>query len=718
MHKKHDKILAGIETSDALLFFFREEAAMAYKIGVDVGGTFTDFLLMDQAGHSETYKVLSTPEDPSLAVMKGFTEMAEGKKLDLSPFLKEVEIIVHGTTVTTNAVLTGRVARTGLLTTRGFRDALQMRRGIREELYNNRYLPPDPIVPRHLRLPVQERMDHMGKILEDIHLSDVEKGVEYFKEQGVEALAVCFMHAYANSTNEDKAAEILHDRVPGTFLSVSSRILPQVRFYDRVSTTVLNAAVGPLLRKYLSNLTERLKGKGFSGILLIMQSNGGVTSPETVAELPASTLLSGPAAAPIAGIAYTALHERDSFITIDMGGTSFDAALIKDSRPVVTTDGKVNRHALALPMMEINTVGAGGGSIAWLDEGGLLRMGPQSAGARPGPVCYGLGGTDPTCSDANLILGYLNADYFAGGKMPLDYSAAEDAIRKKIAAPLELDPVTAAHGMFHIMNINMASAIREISVQRGYDPRDFLLVCAGGAGPIHAALIADELEIPRILIPKESSIFCAAGMLLSDLKHDFVRTYHTIFSKEAMDINNFLTLMRKLEKDGDDVLARENIPPERRTYDYSLDLRYVGQYHEVNVPVKKEDVEDFNETVLKEAFHRLHDRLYGYALREEGREVELVNIRITALGLTEKPAFRKEAYRGNDPSVCLKGRRRVFIPSEMAFGSVEVYDGDRMGFGHRLEGPAVIEQVNTTVFVPPQYEMVCDPYGSYLLNRL
>jgi len=691
---------------------------MAYKIGVDVGGTFTDFLLMDQGGRSEIYKVLSTPEDPSLAVMKGFTEMAEGKDLNLSSFLKEVEIIVHGTTVTTNAVLTGHVARTGLLTTRGFRDALQMRRGIREELYNNRYLPPDPIVPRHLRIPVQERVDHTGKILEGIHLSDVEKGIEHFREQGVEALAICFMHAYANSTNEDKATEMLQDRMPEAFLSVSSRILPQVRFYDRVSTTVLNAAVGPLLRKYLSNLTDRLRGEGFSGLLLIMQSNGGVTSPETVTELPASTLLSGPAAAPIAGIAYTALHDRDSFITIDMGGTSFDAALIKDSKPIITTDGKVNRHALALPMMEINTVGAGGGSIAWLDEGGLLRMGPQSAGARPGPVCYGLGGTDPTCSDANLILGYLNADYFAGGKMTLDYTAAEKAIREKIAAPLGLDLVKAAYGMFHIMNVNMASAIREISVQRGYDPRDFLLVCAGGAGPIHAAMIADELEIPRILIPKESSIFCAAGMLLSDLKHDFVRTYHTIFSKETMAITNFLTLIRDLEGEGENVLARENIPPERRTYHYALDLRYVGQYHEVNVPVEREDIEDFNETVMKEAFHRLHDQLYGYALREEGREVEMVNIRITALGRTEKPAFRREEYRDKDPGNCLKGQRRVFIPSETAFMPVDVYDGNRMGFGHHLNGPAIIEQVNTTLFVPPEYEMLCDPYGSYLLNRL
>ena len=691
---------------------------MRFKIGVDVGGTFTDFLLMDESGNSGIFKILSTPEDPSVAVMKGFADMAESRGLGLGPFLEKVEIIVHGTTVTTNAVLTGNVAKTGLLTTKGFRDALQMRRGIREELYNNRYLPPPPIVPRHLRIPVEERVDFAGNMVKEIHLADVDQGIRKFKENGIEAVAVCFMHAYANDQNEVRAAARVEDRLPGAYLSVSSKILPQVRFYDRVSTTVLNSAVGPILKEYLSKLTDRLMKEGFKGILLIMQSNGGVTSPETVTELAASTLLSGPAAAPIAGIAYTALHGHDSFITIDMGGTSFDAALIKDSTPIVTTDGKVSRYALALPMMEINTIGAGGGSIAWIDEGGLLRMGPKSAGARPGPICYGLGGKEPTCSDANLILGYLNADYFAGGKMQLDYAGAQKAIQEKIAEPLNMSLVEAAYGMCHIMNVNMASAIREISVQRGYDPREFLLVCAGGAGPIHAAMIAHELEIPRILIPKESSIFCAAGMLLSDLKHDFVRTYHSLFSKETMDLTKFLSLVKELEQEGHLVLSAENIPPERRTVHFSIDLRYLGQYHEVNVPVAAEDMKAFNEQVMKEAFHSHHDRLYGYSLKEEGREVELVNLRMTAVGITEKPAFRKDTFRGADPSDCLKGRRRVFIPSVREYMLVGVYDGDKMGYGNAVKGPAIIEQVNTTIFLPPGYEVECDEYGSYLLTLM
>ena len=689
---------------------------MRFKIGVDVGGTFTDFLLMDEEGNSEIYKVLSTPEDPSIGVINGLVEMAQANDMDLSSFLQQVEMIVHGTTVTTNAVLTGNVAKTGLLTTKGFRDALEMRRGIREEPYNNKYLAPPPLVPRYLRIPVEERVDYAGKVVKEINISDVEKGIDCFKDLGVEAVVICFMHSYANDKNELMAAEKVQELLPGAYLSVSSKILPQVRFYDRVSTTVLNSAVGPILENYLLKLTKRLKDDGFGGILLIMQSNGGVTSPEAVIELASSTLLSGPAAAPVAGTVYTGLHGQDSFITIDMGGTSFDAALIKDATPMVTIDGRLNRYALALPMMDINTIGAGGGSIAWIDEGGLLRMGPKSAGAQPGPVCYGLGGSEPTCSDANLILGYLNADYFAGGKMKLDFDTAEKAIEEKVARPLNLSLVDAAYGMFHIMNVNMASAIREISVKKGYDPREFLMVCAGGAGPIHAAMIANELEITKILIPKESSIFCAAGMLLSDLKHDFVRTYHCTLSKDVMDVSRFLSLVKELEDEGETVLSGEKIPPERRSYLFSLDLRYIGQYHEVNVDVASEDIKTLNEKGIREAFHKKHDRLYGYSLREEDTDVELVNLRMTAIGITEKPRFRKEELRGKEPCDHLRGKKQVFIPREREYVTVEVYDGDRMGHGNCVHGPAIIEQVNTTIFVPPECQLECDAYGSYLLT--
>jgi len=691
---------------------------MIFKIGIDVGGTFTDFLLMDNEGNSNIFKVLSSPEDPSIAVMTGLSQMAEKMGISLALFFDKIEIIVHGTTVTTNAVLTGNVAKTGLFTTKGFRDVLQMRRGIREELYNNKYLPPDPIVPRHLRLPVTERVDYAGNLVTQINENDIINGIALFKDQDVAAVAVCFMHSYANNSNERNAQEIIRKYMPDAYLSVSSSVLPQIRFYDRVSTTVLNAAVGPILKGYLSKLTTRLSENGFSGIFLIMQSNGGVTTPDIVTELAASTLLSGPAAAPMAGMAYAGLHGQKSFITVDMGGTSFDAALIKDAKPIVTMDGKVDRMALALPMMDIKTIGAGGGSIAWIDEGGLLRMGPKSSGARPGPVCYGLGGTEPCCSDADLILGYLDPDFFAGGKIQLNKTAAEKAIQNLVAEPLKMSLIQAAYGMYHIMNVNMASAIREISVQRGFDPRDFLLVCGGGAGPIHAAMISLELDISKILIPKESSILCAAGMLLSDLKHDFVRSFHTSFPLNDNKKQHFFSLITDLKSAGNTILSNEHISEEKREFQFFLDLRYVGQYHEVTVPVEIDDIMAMKLDKMANGFHAEHNRLYGYDLKDEKTVMELVNIRITALGITDKPAFRKEIFAGADTSQALKGQRPVFIPSKMAFAPINIYDGDKMNYGNRVMGPAIIEQKNTTIFVPSMFEIECDQYGSFMMTKI
>ncbi|MCK4495492.1 MAG: hydantoinase/oxoprolinase family protein, partial [Candidatus Aminicenantes bacterium] len=386
---------------------------MEYKIGIDVGGTFTDFLLTSEDGSSEIYKVLSTQEDPSVGLMNGLAEMAKAKNISLRDFIKKVQTIVHGTTVTTNAVLTRKGAKTGLLTTKGLRDALEMRRGIREEQYNNRYTNVEPLVPRYLRYPVEGRLDYKGDIVTELKKTDVLDAADLFRKEGVEAIAICFMNSFANNDHETIAAKVIQEEFPDAYLTISSVFLPSIRFYDRISTTVLNSYVGPILRNYLTSLTKKLKDIGFEGILLIMQSNGGVVSPQIAMNNAAVTLLSGPAAGPVAGIEYTSIQGYDDCITIDMGGTSFDAALIKEKTPLVTTEGEINRLKLALPMLGIVTIGAGGGSIGWVDEGGLLRMGPQSAGSKPGPACYDLGGVLPTCTDADLILGYLDKDFFA-----------------------------------------------------------------------------------------------------------------------------------------------------------------------------------------------------------------------------------------------------------------------------------------------------------------
>ena len=686
-----------------------------YKIGIDVGGTFTDFLLTSQDGASEIYKVLSIPEDPSLGLLNGLSEMAEAHNVPLREFIKKVTTIVHGTTVTTNAVLTRKGAKTGLLTTKGLRDALEMRRGIREKQYDNRYTNVQPLAPRFLRYPVEERLDYKGDIITELNERDVLDAIDLFKKEEVQAIAVCFMNSFANETHESRAAEIIKkewgmgDVSP--YLTVSSEFLPSIRFYDRVSTTVLNSYVGPILSSYLKSLVRKLGDIGFDGILLIMQSNGGVVSPKIAIDNAALTLLSGPAAGPVAGIEYASVQGYQDCITIDMGGTSFDAALIKDKTPLVTTEGEIDRLRIALPMLGIVTIGAGGGSIGWVDEGGLLRMGPQSAGSNPGPACYGLGGELPTCTDADLILGYLDKEFFAGGKIPLSFEKAEKAIKEKIADPLDMDVGEAAAGMYRVINVNMATGVREVSVKRGHDPREFPLIVAGGAGPVHACMIGLELEIPVMIIPKESSIFCAAGMLISDLKHNFVRTYSTRL--EEMDKNKFKTLFRDMEDEANKLLKSERIPEDDIHHTYSLDLRYVKQYHEVNVEIARKDIEDGNIERIENKFHPEHNRLYGYSLEEQGTPIELINLRLLSVGKTVKPKFSQEEFVGTDPSKAFKKKRDVYLPLEETFAEAPVYDGHKMMCGNRVEGPAVIEQVNTTTFVTPEYNVLCDQYGSY-----
>ncbi|NIM18726.1 MAG: hydantoinase/oxoprolinase family protein [Candidatus Latescibacteria bacterium] len=684
---------------------------MEYKIGIDVGGTFTDFLLTSDDGHSEVYKVLSTPEDPSIGLLNGLSEMAKAQKLSLNDFIKKVSIIVHGTTVTTNAVLTRRGSKTGLLTTKGLRDALEMRRGIREEQYNNRYTNVEPLVPRYLRYPIEERLDYKGDTIVDINELDVLDAIKLFDKDNIQSIAICFMNAFANPDHEAKAAKIIKEQLPEAYLTVSSTFLPSIRFYDRVSTTVLNSYVGPILKSYLSSLIEKLENIGFNGILLIMQSNGGVISPQFAMDNAAVTLLSGPAAGPVAGIEYTSIHDYTDCITIDMGGTSFDAALIKDKTPLVTTEGEIDRLRLALPMLGIVTIGAGGGSIGWVDEGGLLRMGPQSAGSKPGPACYDLGGELPTCTDADLILGYLDKDFFAGGKIPLNYDKATRAIEEHIAGKLNMDVVEAAAGMYQVINVNMASGVREVSVKRGDDPREFPLVVAGGAGPVHACMIALELEIPVMIIPKESSIFCAAGMLMSDLKHNFVRTYSTRLDR--IDQHKFMSLFREMESEAAKLLGEEHIPESSIEFVYSLDMRYLKQYHELNVVITREEMENGDINSIAAKFHPEHSRLYGYSLEKEETPIELINLRLLSIGKTVKPQFRLEEYAGEDPSGAFKKERKVWLPLERAFEEVPVYDGAKLRYGNKVEGPALIEQVNTTTFITPEYSVLCDRYGSY-----
>lgn len=688
---------------------------MSMKVGIDVGGTFTDFLVTGDGTEPRVFKVPTTPADPSIGLIAGLKEIAASMGMKITELAPAIETIVHGTTVTTNAVLTGNGAKTGLLTTQGVRDALEMRRGIREEQYNNRYTNVAPLAPRYLRMPVRGRLNYRGDELTPLNLDDVLSAVRLFKEERVEAAAICFMNSFANAGHEQEAAKIIREQLPDAFLTVSADFLPSIRFYDRVSSTVLNSYVGPKFSAYVDQLLARLREVKFGGVLLIMQSNGGVMSPELARESPARTLLSGPAAGPEAGLGYARMHGHDSCITIDMGGTSFDAALVLNGAPSVVTEGEINRYRVALPMLDIVTIGAGGGSIGRIDEGGLLRMGPQSAGADPGPVCYDKDGSRPTCTDADLVLGYLDPDFFAGGRIKLNRNAAAAAIEKRIAKPMGLTVEVAAAGMCRVINTNMAQGVRQISIKRGLDPRECPLVAAGGAGPLHACMICRELDIPLFIVPRESSIFCAAGMLVSDLRHDFVSSFVCVFDR--IDWKELYADVTRMVDEGTRLLAQENIPEWRRRFSLNLDCRYVKQYHEVSFPVPMETVREADALTVAAAFHAEHHRMYGYSLEQEGTPIELINVRVRATGLTEKPAYTEEPYAGPDASSALKGERRIYEPEEQAPRFVSVYDGHKTRYGHRMAGPAVIEQVNTTLLLTAGYDCICDPYGSFVVYR-
>ena len=685
---------------------------MAYKIGIDVGGTFTDFLLTSDDGTTEIYKVLSTPDDPSIGTMKGLKEMADNRNLSLKEFLSEVSTIVHGTTVTTNATLTYSGAKTGLLTTKGVRDALEMRRGIREEQYNNRYENAKPVVERYLRLPVEERLDYAGNVVTPLNKDSVIEQINKLKKEKVEAVAICFMNSFANDKHEQEVYDMVKKELPDVYITVSSELLPSIRFYDRVSTTCLNSYVGPILEKYLKSLIAKLQKEEFKGVLLIMTSNGGVVAPESAMKKAASTLLSGPAGGPVAGTLYSNVQGYNSFITVDMGGTSFDAAVVKNNSPSVTTVGEINRLRTALPMLNVVTIGAGGGSIGWIDEGGLLRMGPQSAGSKPGPVCYNLGGEEPTCTDADLVLGYLDPDFFAGGRIKLNLDKAKKAIEDKLAKPLKYDIYETAAGMYNIINVNMAAAVREVAVKEGVDPRDFPMIVAGGAGPNHSCMIALELDIPLMIIPRESSIFCAAGMLISDLQHDYVKSY--ISKLEDIDANQFKKYFAEMKEQGIKILKEEGINDEKRIeFSYFLDLRYSRQYHEVTVQVTESDIENANWDSIAAKFHPAHNELFGYSLEEEKTPVELINLRLKVIGKTDKPKFTMMDYHGESSEHAYKNSRKAYIPSEKEFKEIPVFDSLKLKFGNRVSGPAILEQINTTAFIPPEFSVIVDKFGSY-----
>lgn len=683
---------------------------MKWKVGVDVGGTFTDVCMFDQeTGKIYLHKLPSTPPDPSRAIEQGIREILEYN----NAHPEDVAYLAHGTTVATNATIERKGCATGLITTEGFRDVLELGRQTRSALYDVQVEKPTPIIRRYNRKQVKERLLCDGSVHIPLDEKDAERAVTELKEQGVVSYAVCLLHSYMNGEHEEKIKEIIKRIDPNAYVSISSEVLPEFREYERTTTTALNSYIGPLIGRYTDNFKAKIKAMGISVTPYINQSNGGLMSIEMTFDNPIRTALSGPAAG-VSGANYVAgLAGLKNYITFDMGGTSTDVSLIQNNKPQITTDKAIAEFPVRVPMVDVNAVGAGGGSIAWIDNGGFLKVGPESAGALPGPVCYGRGGTKPTVTDANVVLHRLNPKFILGGKMKIDEEGAYRTIEEHIAKPMGISVVEAALGIVRVVNSNMGRAVRTVSVQRGFDPRDFTLVSFGGAGGLHAADVASSLEMDNIMVPDTAGVLCAVGLLTSDIRSDYVKTKITDLKEENIaEINEiFSGLVNK----GNEWLDAEHIPGEQKEIIRRADMRYYGQNFELSVEIPYDAVNEENLEEIKNLFHSVHNREYGYKV-DDGL-VQIVNFRVIALGKVSTVQLEGKEEHGSCPDHAKVEEREVYFEEAGGFVMTPIYDKKLLQSGNTMIGPAIVEQMDSTIVIPPNYEARIDAYSNIHFTR-
>jgi len=668
-------------------------------LGVDVGGTFTDLVLFDRAaGAMRVLKTPSTPRNQSEGILAGIARLG----VDAS----RLERMVHGTTVATNTALERDGARLAILVTAGHKDVLVVGRGNRMAMYNIKAPPLRPLVPRSQCIEVRERVGVDGSVITPLDAREVKAIADRLAPEGVEAVAVCFLHAYANPRHEQACARLLAETLPAAIVTTSSEVLPEFREFERFSTTALNAYVAPRMRRYLGDLRTRLSAAGMAAPLAIMTSNGGSLPAPRVEAMPVLSMLSGPAAGVIAAAHVGAAAGYPDLITCDMGGTSTDVCLVRGGTYAMTTEGRVGAFPVKIRQIDINSIGVGGGSIAAQGSGGYLTVGPRSAGAVPGPCCYGRGGVEPTITDANVVLGRLGVEKPLGGEIALDRGAAFAAI-SGLAERVGLSPVEMAEGILRIAAVSLAGAIKEVSVMRGIDPRDFALLPFGGAGPLHAADVADELGMRTVVVPPLPGNFSALGLLIADVRRDFVRT--RVSATEETQVGGVHAALAELLRDGEAELEAAGFAPDRRRFAASLDMRYAGQSFELSVPVAL-DVPGIAE--IERAFAEVYAARYGAA---RGGRIEIVSYRMAAWGLSDKPQLPAIDRTGRSLEGAVSGRRAiVFAGSER---DVTVFDRDRLPPGEAVAGPALIEEGGSTTVVPPGWSAALDAAGCLVLRR-
>ena len=670
-----------------------------YRIGIDVGGTFTDFTLHDTAsGVLHHFKLPTTPADPSEAIAGGIAALMERHGIPAAA----ISFVGHGTTIATNMVIERRGVPTGLITTKGFRDVLEIGRQVRPHLYDYTVRTPPPLVPREARLEVRERIDADGHELMALREDDVIAAARELRDQNVQAIAICFLHAYLNDAHERRAAELVRTVLPDIYLSTSSGVLPEFREFERFSTTAINATIGPRMARYLDRFLGRLAELGITTPPYTIHSNGGLMSVETVRQFPVRTCLSGPAAGVVGAAEVARAAGYTNVITFDAGGTSTDVSLIQDAAPAFTTARLVADYPVRTPMVDVHVIGAGGGSIAWLDDAGALKVGPRSAGADPGPVAYGRGGTEPTLTDANIVLQRLDPVALLNGRMKVDQGAARAAITARIADPLGLTVEQAALGIIRIAVANMSRAIRSVSTEKGHDVGGFVLFPYGGAGPLHAVAVAEECGINRVVVPVEPGTLCARGILLSDVSLDLVRSQ--IIEATAARwprVQGQITEMLQQERAW---LDSERIAEPRRRFDIVIDARYKGQNHEVQVRIDA----TADRAAFLAGFAEAHRREYGYDISD--RAIEVVNSRVKAVGAIDRPRPRFTGGTAAEP----KAIRRIHFDS--GWIDAPVHDRTALPVGHRLQGPAVIDEMSATTLVPPHWSVTVDVDGNLILE--
>ncbi|UCB46021.1 MAG: hydantoinase/oxoprolinase family protein [Spirochaetota bacterium] len=675
-----------------------------YRLGTDVGGTFTDGVLLEEkTGKIQVSKVSSTPKNPAIGTVQSM------ERFEIP--LQEVTFLVHGTTVVINALIEGTGAKTALITTEGFRDVLEIGRSNRIEMYNALYSRPRSLIPRHLRFEIRERILADGSVFVPLKISALENIIKKLNEKEIKSVAVCLLNAYANPEHEQKIGKILEEKVPGITVSLSHLITRRYYEYERTSTTVQNAYVMPVVQGYLRSLEKEVRDRRFKSVLQIMQSNGGIMTSDIAREMPIAMVESGPSAGAIGGAQLAKMIGYENVITYDMGGTTAKSAIITGGLPETTEQYLVEGRPILLPVVDMREIGAGGGSIAWIDEAGALHVGPQSSGAEPGPACYMRGGKEPTVTDANLELAILDPEYFLGGKMEISPKLGREAV-KKIADYYKLSIDEAALGITKIVNINMSGLLNSMTVKRGYDPREYALVAFGGAGPIHAAAIARELRIPTIIVPPFPGVFSAWGMLMADMRHDFNQTY--LKPMDEVDLITVNGIYRDLEGQLMGLFTREGIVVKDIVISYSMDLRYLGQEHTLTVSAPAL-MKDNDKSVVEKRFDALHLKVYGHNAPEEPKEI--VSLKATGIAKVRKPVLECIASGASNPTSEAKlGIRKVYIGNGK-YQDFGIYRRDLLLEGNRIAGPALIEEDTATTVVEADQKCTVDRYGNLIIGR-